>query len=340
MAEELAAPEIRELKGQEKVGSEKAQSLADAKAKFEEILAKRRADDSNEEPPAPKPEKKAKATKAVTAEKEGTPKEDPEAKRLRAKLALAGYPEKAMESLSGDDLREWWQKVEEREAAQAKALERASAAEKRLKALEGTAGDEEPQKGVPTSDPDLEEIARELTDQFGESEAGTFLKALHKLTEPLRAKVSDLEGVIRAAQSKGVEDISAKNRERLSQSWPHLKENDRAWDTVRREVVEGFKADPTRWKTPEDAFDDVIEGLYGGLERVNGNGHASSEDEDDTADLKDKIAASAPSTSERKGKPRPATPIDAAKAAYKVLLQDPDDSVGAGRAYRRAVSTS
>jgi hypothetical protein len=340
MAEELTAPDPRELASTEP--NEKTQSLAEARAKFEEILAKRRAEDSDEEPKA-KPEKKAKApAKPAKAAQEEPPKEDPETKRYRAKLALAGYPEKAMESLSGDDLREWWQKVEERESAQAKALERASVAEKKLKALTETAGDEEPKKGVPTSDPDLEEIAAELADQFGESEAGVFLKALHKLTEPLQAKVNDLEGIIRAAQSKGVEDISAKNRNRLSESWPHLKDNDRAWSIVQQQVLDGFKADPSRWKTPEAAFDDVIEGLYGGLEKpTNGNGaHDSSEDEDETADLKDKIAASAPSTSERKGKPRPLTPMDAAKAAYKVLLQDPDDVVSASRAYRRAAQTS
>jgi hypothetical protein len=342
---EVVLPYAQGLAGESKE-SGKEKSLAEARAKFDEVLRKQR-DAASDVEPKEKPEKKPKAAKA---EKPAAPPAAPEKpkgvhdeERLRAKLLLAGHPKKAIESLSGEDLREWWKNVEERESAQAKALERASVAEKKLKALAETAGDEEPQRGVPASDPDLEEIARELADQFGEDEAGVFLKALHKLTEPLHAKVNSMEGIIRAAQTKGIKGISTSNRERLSQEWPHLATNDRAWDTVHKEVLAAFEADPTRYSSPEAAYDDVVSGLYGGIETAatNGNGqHESSEADEETETLKARISASAPSHSERKGRPKPATPLQAARAAFDHVREEPEDTIGAARAYRRAIKTS
>lgn len=318
------------------------EGLALARAKFDELLAKRKAQEADDEPPKKaKPQKAAKAEKApAKAEESAEPaKKDPKVEQLRAKLLLAGAPKKALESLPDDEVREWWKNVEEREAAQEQALQRASAAERELKKATDNS---EPTKGVPTEDSDLEDIARELADQFGEVEGGTLLKALRQLTEPYRTRIESLEGVIRAAQSKGVEDISAKNRERLSQKLPHLKENDRAWEMLHGQVLAAFEKDPTSYSTPEEAYDDIYEALYGGLEVAseNGNGAHDSHDDDETetAALKARIAASSPTVTERKGKPKPATPLDAARSVFNHLREDPEDSIGASRVWRRAVN--
>lgn len=342
--EAQAVEAVAESRGAE---GEKGDGLKEARAKFDAILAKQKAADADEAPrekPAKKPKAekpaKAQASTETEAPKEAEPakKPDREVERLRAKLALAGHPKKAIESLADEDVREWWRNVEEREAAQEDALRRAAVLEKKLKSPADATGDGEPQRGVPTSDPDLDAIERELAAQFGEDEAGVISKAFRQLTEPIRAKVAAMEDLFRAAKERGVEDISAKNRNRLSEKWPHLKENDRAWGLIQKEVLSAFEADPTAYKSPEEAFDDIASGIYGDLEVQATNGHEvhDSDAEEETATLKARISASGPTTSERKGKPKPATPMDAARAVFNHLREDPEDVVGAQRAWRRS----
>lgn len=115
--------------------------LAEQKAAFDALL-KQQEDGNDGGKSATKAAKdavaEAKAKKAPKAEKAAKPaegeaeapqkaKEDPkqksETERLRAKLLLSGAPKAAIESLTDDDVREWWSNQEQREADRARALE-------------------------------------------------------------------------------------------------------------------------------------------------------------------------------------------------------------------------
>lgn len=330
-----------------------ADSLAAHKAKFSELLRKQAEgdklekavadtarDEKKKERAAKKPKQEKVAAEAekpaeTTEDPAEAPQEvarDPEAEKLRAKLLLAGSPKKALESLSDQEVREWWQKQEERERAQSLALERASAAEKKLAALEETT--EKSEQGVPTDGPDLEEIASELADRFGEEESGALLGALKVLVAPMARELEEVKSLINAAREKGVQDISQRNRDRLAQKLPSLKENDAAWQILQAQVLETFQKEPSKFSSAEDAFDHVFNAVYGPV--LEAQAETKAEVQQDAAKEKARIAASTPTPPGSTRREKRPTPYDAAFDAWKVLNKNPDDLEGAKRAYSAA----
>ncbi len=348
-------------------------ALADAKVAFDKLIAQEKAgeeldpkaaraasDEKRKEkaekkgfkrdgksvtlPKAEKPKAEAKPTQEAAEEpgeaaapEKAKPRSE-EVDRLRAKLQLAGAPKAAVESLTDDDVREWWKTQEKREADYSSALARASEVEK--KTAETTAKTSEPTNGVPTDSADLDEIASELADQFGEEESGSILKALHALTAPLQAKVASMESMIAEARKRSVESISKTNRERLSEKLPFLKESDDAWGVLHELVEREFKANPTKFSSAEEGFDHVFQRLYGPLVAEKAPAAEEETKDDDIADEKAQIAASAPTPPASKKREKKASPIEAAYEAFKHLDRggDPEDVDGARRAYRRMLS--
>lgn len=333
------------LSSQQKAGEEP--SAKDARAAVDE---KHREKAEKKAAKAPKPAKAAKAAVAepapeVDAEAEPTApvKAKPrsaEVDRLRAKLQLAGAPKSAVESLSDEDVREWWKTQEKREADYSSALARASEVEK--KTAETAGKPSEPFKGVPTDEPDLDDIASELADQFGEEESGSILKALHALTAPLQAKVASMEAMIGEARKRGVETISKTNRERLSEKLPFLKESDEAWKVLHGIVERAFQDEPSKFSSAEDGFDHAFNLLYGPLlaEKAEKSEPEPEAADDDNADEKAQITASTPTPPASKKRDKKASPMDAAYAAFRHLDRggDPEDVDGARRAYRNTLS--
>lgn len=325
----------------------KADRLAEVRAKFDEVLRKQRelSGEAPEEKPKraakkkePKPATEAAPEKAQAApESEETPEEapkpkrDPEVDRLRRKLRLTGTPEKAIESLSDAEVREWWETVEERERSAALALERASRAEKELKGKAETTAKSEP-LGVPTDGPDLDAIARDLADQFGEDEAGTILKALKKLVSPLQEELGTIKQVFGEARERTAKQIADTNRKRLSEQLPDLAKNDRAWDNLNEFVLEAFEDDPSRYATSEEAYDDAFQTIYGGV-----LASIKKTKESDFSDDAEEVSASDLTPPRAKSKPRAQTPEEAAFAVFKHLRSEPGDVDGAKRVARRAI---
>jgi hypothetical protein len=290
----------------------------------------------------PKAEKPKTETKAAAPAPEPEPTEAPAApaapkgeEKLRAKLVLAGAPKGAVENLSDGDVREWWRVQEERERVQAQALERASAAEKKLQALEGTTNKtSEPTKGVPpTEELDLDEIAGELADQFGETESGAIMKALEALTAPLRAEIGELQGVINAARKRGVEDISTRNRARLAEKLPHLKDSDRAWSLLQSQVEAAARENPTQFSSVDGFYDDAFSAIYGEVKPAE-----AEPTELDRSEEIARIEASAPTPPASVKRQKKLTPVEGAFEAFKLLDKDPDDVDGARKLYNRALS--
>ena len=326
-------------------------ALADAKAKFNELLAKQKAEpDLNEvkfegqETPSGKRGKPAKAPQKAAAPpepeeaEEATPEEKPaqkapekrsEADKLRAKLLLAGNPKRAIESLSDDEVGEWWKKQEEREQATALALQRASDLEKRLP-KETTSQESEPQAGVPTDELDLDELKASLVDQFGEEEAGTLAKVLSAAIEPLRKENSEIRTILENARRQGIEQIEKSNRARLGEKLDMLKESDRAWKILNAAAHEEFKRDSKRFTSPEAVYDEVFDGIYGEL--LTEKAPAPSKDE---AEEKARIAAASHTPPASTKRQRSLRPEDAHRAAYEHLAKNPDDTEGARRVYGR-----
>lgn len=279
------------------------------------------------EKPAAEVETEAPAAPAIAAK----PEVSHETEKLRAKLLLAGFPKEAIESTTEDKLRSWWQGQEEREQARAAALQRASDLEKRF--TQTTSKPAEPSdEGVPTAEEDLDDIAKELSDQFGEDEAGALLKAVKKLVEPYRAKTDRLEAFIESARKRGAQDISQRNRARLAEKMPMLKDNDRAWSLIHSHVEQVFQNEPNKHSSAEAAFDDIYQAIYGGIE-VAKEAPASAPDPDRYAEEKARIAASAPTVPDSHRHQKVSSPTDRAFAAFKVLRKNPEDLEGAQRAY-------
>lgn len=325
-------------------------ALAAAKASFDKLVAKQAAEpDLNKPfPEQATPNKKAKpkapqkpqeaasepeAVEAVAEEKPAVeaPKKRSEADRLRAKLLLAGNPKKAIDSLSDEDVGEWWKKQEEREQATASALQRASDLEKQIKSPE-TSEKSEPLAGVPTDDLDLDEIKSSLADQFGEEEATALANVLSAVLAPIQQENREIKTILENARKHGVQQIEKSNRERLGDKLAMLKTNDRAWAMLTQAVHEELKKDPKKHSSAEAVFDDVFESVYGD---VITEAAPTSAPEEDKAEEKARIAASShtpPSSAKRQ---RSFTPMDAHKAAFEHLLKNPEDTEGARRSYGR-----
>lgn len=302
-------------------------ALQAAKAKFQELLASQKANetpDIKKAPKEPKPAEKPKAPVKAAAPAEAAPKKDPEIEKLRTKLRLAGHPQKAIEHLADTEIREWWTLQEQRERDAAEVRERAASLQKTSKTTS------ESEHGVPTEGLDLDEVAEEIGAQFGEDETSAIRRGLEKLMAPALNRIEQLEAVIRQAQEKGRATIVDQNRARLSEKVPQLK-NDKAWQLITAQAEAAAKADPKAHASPDGFFDDVVEALYPDafVETV-------SEPEPDTNEaLKAQIAASAPTPPESKRSTRKASPMDAALAVFSVLKKDPEDVDGARRAGRR-----
>lgn len=308
-------------------------SLAQAKAKFRELLDKQRgkapepakpAEPAAEAEPAATPEPKEEAAPPAKAK-------SPEVEKLRNKLLLAGNPKRAVESLDDDEVAEWWKRQEERERTASLALQRASDLEKQLASKATSQEPEEPQ-GVPTSEAlDLDEIADSLTDQFGEDEAKVLTATLKGLIEPLRKENDQIKAIIAEAQKQGRAQLEQRNRDRLSKDLPALKENSMAWNAVQREVSERVAREPQRYASPEEAYDDVFKGIYGDILSAQKPTTPVADD----GKAKARIAASGltPPSSQRTPKAR--TPAEAGRAAFDHLLKNPGDKDGARSVFQR-----
>ena len=307
--------------------------LAEAKAKFNELLAKQR-DDSNLAKPirktGPKDEEEA---PVAEPEKQKKPEKPAELTGLRQRLVLAGIPRKLVEPLSDSEVAEVWKKQEERENAAADAIRRASELEKQL--APKAAAKSEPLAGVPTDEVDLEALTSTLSDQFGEEESQAIANTLKASVEPLLTKIARLESIIEAARKSGEEREVKTNRARLSEKLSMLKENDAAWNGLEAIVRTRIETQSSKYPTVEAVFDEVFGDLYG--EIVAERAAAIPAPEDKTREQKARIAASATSAPATSRKAKEYGPVDAHRAAYETLLKNPDDVEGARKNYGRYV---
>lgn len=322
--------------------------LAKERAKFKELLAKQKGEVVERVKPEKKPkaaaapvvieeedsDERAQALAEVNFEEKGAEEAkreepatngDPELERIKAKLLLAGNPKKAIESLSESELGEWWKRQEQRERDASIALQRASEAEKKLAAYSETADDSEP-NGVPADDSDLAAVRKDLSDQFGEEEGAALHKALLKAISPIKEENARIRQVISDARDRGVKMTVEKNRARLAEKLPFLRDNEEAWSILRDRVVQTFEKEPSKYSSPEEAFDSVATALYGHVEK-------SAPVERDMAKEKARIAASSVTPPSDSKRDRVYSSRDAHKQAFKHLLKNPGDVEGAKRSY-------
>lgn len=302
--------------------------LAESKAKFEELLAKRReADKPKKEEPEPA-EAKAEKEEVAPPAPEPAKAKSPEVEKLRNKLLLAGNPKRAVESLDDDEVGEWWKRQEERERTASLALQRASDLERQLQEATGKKT-EEPQ-AVPTSvESDLEDLEDALKDQFGEDESKALISVLRAVVDPIRKENDQIKAVIMEAQKNGRAQLEQRNRDRLAKDLPALKESTAAWNAVQREAQERFTREPAKYASPDEAYSEAFKDLYGAVLPAK----SSAPDEVETGKAKARIAASAHTPPSSQKSQRRSTPADASRAAFLHLQKNPGDTDGARRAY-------
>lgn len=309
------------------------QVLADAKAKFEALLASRRGpapEEPKAEEAAPEEAKKEEPAKeaAPAPAPEPVKAKSPEVEKLRNKLLLAGNPKRAVESLDDEEVAEWWKRQEERERTAALALQRASDLERQLK--EATDTEPEEPQGVPTSDQsDLNAIAASLSDQFGEDEAKAIVSVLKAVIDPIRKENEAIKAVIQEAQKNGRAQLEQRNRDRLAKDLPALKESGAAWNAIQREAQERFAKEPSKYASPDEAYSEAFQELYGAVLPAK----SAATDEPDTGKAKARIAASSHTAPSSQKGTKKITPVDAARAAFVHLTKNPGDTDGARRTY-------
>lgn len=322
------APEGARRKAPAKeVSTPKPEGLSEAKAAFEKLLEDQKAK-------KPKAEKKP-AQEAVrfsedAEEEKDEPEKPKELTGLRQRLALAGLPRKAIEQLDDQEVADAWKKQEERESAKDAAIQRAAELEKQL-APKATSGKSEPQAGVPTDELDLDDVVSELSAQFGEDESKALAGVLAKMLAPLQQENAQIKAVLQAARDKGIQDISASNRERLSERLPSLKENDKAWKTIHDLAVSASEKSPTKHTSPAGYFDEVFESLYGDVLKALAEKDAPDPSEE-VARERAKLKASAVTVPSAQKRERALTPEEQSRRAFRHLYRHEGDVEGARRA--------
>ncbi len=312
-------------------GEPQKDRLAESKAKFEELLAKRREADKPKEPEEPEPPKaeaEEKKEEAAPPKPEQAKAKNPEIEKLRNKLLLAGNPKRAVESLDDDEVGEWWKRQEERERTASLALQRASDLERQLQEATGKKT-EEPQ-AVPTSAaPDLEDLEEALTDQFGEDESKALISVLRAVVDPIRKENDQIKAVIMEAQKNGRAQLEQRNRDRLAKELPALKESTAAWSAIQREAQERFTREPAKYASPDEAYSEAFKDLYGAVLPAK----SSTPDAEAEGKAKARISASAHTPPSSQKSTKRSTPADASRAAFLHLQKNPGDTEGARRAY-------
>mgnify|MGYP003575483299 CR=1 FL=1 len=173
----------------------------------------------------------------------------------------------------------------------------------------------------PKQSADFEAAQAELAEHFGEEEGQILGKVLKGLLAPREERIASLESMIQRAIESTNKKAGKSNRARLSKDYPHLAENDRAWQAIENEAKR--LASDGEYDSPEDAFDDVVQALYG---------EVKAKAEEDAEEQASRIAASTmtqPSSAKRERKP---TKEQKALAVFNHLLKNPDDIGGARRA--------
>lgn len=201
-----------------------------------------------------------------------------------------------------------------------KSDEKYKALEKQLAELTAKLQEKEKPKEEPKAAPDLDAVKAYLSEHFDTEESSVLSEALKMATAARDRRIEALEGLIQKAIEKAGQSAAKSNRSRLSKEYPHLKENDAAWMIVEgqaRELVSGGKYD-----APEDAFDAVVNALYGGVK---------AQAEEAPAVEASHIEASTPTQPSTAKREKKLTPKDKSWEVFKHLYKNPDDIGGAKR---------
>lgn len=189
------------------------------------------------------------------------------------------------------------------------------------KLTERLAPKEKPAEKPKQQSADFDAVQAHLAEHFGDEEGQILGKVLKDLIAPREERIASLEGMIQRAIEKTNKKAGKNNRARISKDYPHLAENDRAWQAIENEAKR--LASDGEYDSPEDAFDDVVQALYG---------EVKAKAEEDAEEVASRIAASTmtqPSSAKRERKP---TKEQKALAVFNHLLKNPDDIGGARRA--------
>lgn len=168
---------------------------------------------------------------------------------------------------------------------------------------------------------DFDAVQAHLAEHFGDEEGQILGKVLKDLIAPREERIASLESMIQRAIEQTNKKAGKSNRSRLSKDYPHLADNDRAWTAIENEAKR--LASDGEYDSPEDAYDDVVQALYG---------EVKAKAEEDAEEVASRIAASTmtqPSSAKRERKP---TKEQKALAVFNHLLKNPEDIGGAKRA--------
>lgn len=299
-----------------------------------------------EDKPKPKPKRspKKKSTPEAQASEEPqledvTPDEDvreveepkvdetPESKKAREFLKLkASAPSTAIDSLTPSEATEWAASLAKNEADVQRAFLDRAELQKEVEGLKEAATKSEPTSAVPADDVDFGDLETRLSEHLGDEAGKTIAETFKQTLTPYQARIDQLEATIQQAREENTQKISETNRERVGKKVERLKESDRAWQAVEREVIAmATEAKPGEFSSVESMFDEAVKVLYGD------NVFEPKKPVEDVEEKKARIKSASPETQSRKPAPRKLSPKESDLEVFKHLEKNPGDIRGAQR---------
>lgn len=185
-----------------------------------------------------------------------------------------------------------------------------------------------PQKPAePAVDP-LKAMQERLAEKFGEDEGATLAETFGDYLRPLLERTALMEKMLVDATERGRKQTAVANHKRLSKEHAQLKGNDAALGMIDMQVEALVSKNPSKFSSLDEAYDHVVEALYGGQEEAE-------EEADEGEGDADAIAASAPTIPNHKTSERKLTNEQKSRQIFDHLFKNPDDAAGAAKLARQ-----
>lgn len=169
----------------------------------------------------------------------------------------------------------------------------------------------------PPPDP-LKDIQERLAEKFGEEEGATLAETFGDLVKPLLEKTAAMERMLIEATERGRKQSAATNHKRISKEYAQLKGNDAALGMIDMQVEALISKSPNKFTSLDEAYDHVVEALYGGEAKKE----AEEDDEDGDAEA---IEASAVTVPDKKTKDRKLSVEERSRMVFDQLAKDPEN---------------
>jgi len=208
-----------------------------------------------------------------------------------------------------------------------KSKQEPSALEQEVAALRSQLTELSKAKAEPEVDERQERARARLAERFGEEEADAMLETFEDLRGDDKKELAEMRRILEEATKAGRQNLSKSNQKRLVAAHPQLK-NGEAWEMVHDRALAAYQKDPKKYDSIEDAYDAVVQALYGEPDEGEGDDEDPPEEVERTAS---RIAASQMTVPTKVPRRENRSKEERAKEHFDYLKKNPEDLAGAKR---------